>query len=73
MSVIKIKNLILMLANMVREPTNLKYATFFSLFDVQRILNRERERYVDMAILFGVAVLLFGASMIFFHKRDLSI
>jgi ABC-2 type transport system permease protein len=62
-----------MLANMGGYAQNFKYATFFTLFNPNGIVAHETFPIVSIFVLFAMSVVLFGASIIAFDKRDLHI
>lgn len=62
-----------MLANTGGNAENVKYATFFTLFNADNILAGEQSAFVGVLILFIGAILLFAASVVVFCKKDLHI
>jgi len=62
-----------MMANAGKELENIKYATFFTLFDPDGIIAGETEAFVGMAVLFVGAIILFAAASMVFSKKDLHI
>jgi ABC-2 type transport system permease protein len=65
--------IIQMLANAGEKFEDLKYATFFTLFDPDGIIKEDTFAYVQIVILFAGALLLFAAAVIVFRKKDLHI
>lgn len=62
-----------MMANAGKELENIKYATFFTLFNSDEIIAGEASAYWGMAILFVGAIALFSAAITVFSKKDLHI
>lgn len=65
--------LLQMLSNMGGKLENLKYATFFSLFQPEAILAQESNALICLAILFAVGVILCIAGTVNFCKRDIPV
>lgn len=62
-----------MLANVGGNAKNVKYATFFTLFNADRILAGETMAIIGVIILFIGAIALYVTSTLVFCKRDLHI
>ncbi len=62
-----------MLANAGKEFENVKYATFFTLFNADGIVAGEAGSYIGMAILFIGALVLFALAITVFSKKNLHI
>ncbi len=62
-----------MLANMGGNAENVKYATFFSLFQPNEIAAGDHGALVCVAVMFVGAILLYGAGCTVFCKKDLHI
>ncbi len=62
-----------MIANYGDKYENLKYASFFTLFNPDEIVSGETSAYIGMAVLFVMAVVLFSTSVVIFNKKDLHI
>ena len=65
--------IIQMMANAGKELENVKYATFFTLFNSDGIIAGEAGAFGGMAILFIGAIVLFTAAIAVFSKKDLHI
>lgn len=65
--------IIQMMSNTGAELENAKYATFFTLFNSNGLIAKEPIALWSMAILFAGALLLFGAGIAVFSKKDLHI
>lgn len=65
--------IIQMMANAGKELENIKYATFFTLFNPDGIIAGEAGAFGGMAILFVGAIALFATAMMVFSKKDLHI
>jgi len=65
--------LIQMLANMGGNLENLKYMTFFSLFNPTQIIAAEMSAFIGIVILYIIGVVFYISGIIRFAKRDLSI
>lgn len=65
--------LIKMLANMGGDLENLKYATFYSLFDSTALIDGKGDAYVSMAILAAAGVAFFMVAAQVFRRRNLSL
>lgn len=65
--------LIQMLANMGGSLENLKYFTFFSLFNPTQIIAGSIGAYLGIAILYVLGLILYIYGIIHFARRDLSI
>ncbi len=65
--------IIQMLANAGEKFEDMKYATFFTLFDPDGIIAKDNSAYIQIVILFAGALLLFTAAVIVFRKKDLHI
>lgn len=65
--------IIQMIANAGKELENIKYATFFTLFNPDGIIAGEAGAYWGMAILFIGAIVLFATAIAVFSKKDLHI
>jgi ABC-2 type transport system permease protein len=65
--------IIQMMANAGDKLENAKYATFFTLFDPRGIIAGEAGALWSVAILFAGALLLFGAGVAVFSRKDLHI
>lgn len=63
--------LLQMLANMGGKLESLKYATIFTLFDTDRILSGDGGYMLSFIMMAVIGVVLFGASIFSFNKRDL--
>ncbi|EHQ90484.1 ABC transporter permease subunit [Desulfosporosinus youngiae] len=62
-----------MLSNFNEKLENIKYATFFTLFDTNGIIAGEAGAIAGMIVLFAGAVVLFTAAIVIFSKKDLHI
>jgi len=62
-----------MMANAGKELKNVKYATFFTLFDSDGIIAGELGAIWGMLVLFAGAIVLFSAAIVIFSKKDLHI
>lgn len=65
--------LLQMLANVGDKLENLKYMTFFTLFDAEGIIAKDSSAYIMMAILVLAGILLYTLALYAFNKRDLPI
>ena len=65
--------IIQMLANAGKELENVKYATFFTLFDSNGIIAGESGAILGMFVLFAGAIVLFSTAIVIFSKKDLHI
>lgn len=65
--------IIQMMANAGKELENIKYATFFTLFDSDGIIAGEPNAFWGMFALFIGAIILFSTAIIVFSKKDLHI
>lgn len=63
--------LIKMLANMGGKLEDFKYATIFTLFDTEKIVNGSNEAVIMLLALALIGVAFYTASIIIFKKRDL--
>lgn len=61
------------LANSGEKFANLKYATFFTLFDTDKLINSNTDGYIMIACLFACGILLFITGIAIFRKRDLHV
>jgi ABC-2 type transport system permease protein len=61
------------LANVGDKFSNLKYASFFTLFDTKRLMQGSSEGYLMIACLFIGGLLLFTAGIISFNRRDMHV
>jgi len=62
-----------MMANAGKELENVKYATFFTLFDSDGIIAGEPGGVWGMLALFAGAIVLFSSAIVIFSKKDLHI
>jgi len=62
-----------MLANMGGNLENAKYLTFFTLFNPDKFIAGDQSSVTGILILFAGAVVLFGAGIAVFSKKDLHI
>lgn len=62
-----------MMANAGKELENVKYATFFTLFDSDGIIAGELGGVWGMLALFAGAIVLFSSAIVIFSKKDLHI
>lgn len=65
--------LIQMIANMGGKFQNLKYATFFTLFNPESIINGESSAYMMIGVLFAVGVIFYLSAIYVFCKKDFSL
>ena len=70
---IVVSYLLQMLANMGDKLENLKYVTFFTLFDAGGIIAGEGSAYIMMGVLVLSGILLYIVALYVFNKRDLPI
>jgi ABC-2 type transport system permease protein len=61
------------LANVGDKFKNLKYASFFTLFDAEKLTHGSGEGYLMIACLFAGGLLLFAIGIISFNRRDLHV
>lgn len=65
--------LIQMIANIGDKFQDVKYATFFTLFDPRGILEQESGAYWGMGILAVAAVICFAVAVIVFQRKDIHV
>jgi len=61
------------IANVGEKLENLKYATFFTLFDSNLLINGDKDGYIMIACLFTSGLILFIIGITTFNKRDLHV
>lgn len=68
-----VEYLLQMIANMGEKFEDLKYGTFFTLFNPESIIKGDSSAYIMIAILFVVGVILYAAAIYVFCKKDFSL